>query len=114
MVTRESDMFIVIGSGMIAVGLVVVSVLAWLFRSSGTPRWLGSDLAAMLLCIPTTMLLGLGAGYVFIGLTHGLGLIEVAALIGCAAVLWGVRWVLRRHLPAPAAVVAGLEPPATP
>jgi hypothetical protein len=42
----------------------------------------------------------------------------VAALTGCAAVLWGVRWVLRRHLPAPVAVagggVGGLEPPATP
>jgi hypothetical protein len=28
-------------------------------------------------------------------------------------VLWGVRWMIRRHLPAPAAIgVAGLEPPA--
>lgn len=108
-------MYIVFGSAMIAVGLVLVSLLAWLFRSSGTPRWLGSDLAAMLLCLPVTGLVGLGAGYVFIGLTHGLGVVEVTALLGCAAVLVAVRWLIRRHLPTPDAVVAGgmtgLKPP---
>jgi heme A synthase len=108
----ENDMYIVIGSAMVAVGLVAVSVLAWLFRSQRTPRWLGSDLAAMLLCIPVTALIGLGAGYVLLGLSHGVGLIETTALIGCAAVLLTVRWLIRRHLPAPAAVGApGLEPP---
>ena len=108
----ENDMYIVIGSAMIAVGLVAVSFLAWLFRTQRTPRWLGSDLAAMLLCIPVTGLIGLGGGYVFLGLSHGVGFIEAAALIGCAAVLLAVRWMIRRHLPAPGAVaVAGLQPP---
>jgi hypothetical protein len=111
----ENDMYIVIGSAMIAVGLVLVSLLAWLFRSPGTPGWLASDLAAMLLCIPVTGLIGLGAGYVFIGLTHGLGVVEVTALLGCAAVLVAVRWLIRRHLPTPDAVIAGgmtgLKPP---
>ena len=97
-------MYIVAGSAMVALGLVGVSLLAWLFRSSRTPRWLSSDLAAMLLCIPVTALMGLGGGYVLIGLSHGIGIVEVAALLGCAAVLWGVRWVLRRHLPAPVVV----------
>jgi len=101
-------MYIVAGSAMVALGLVGVSLLAWLFRASGTPRWLGSDLAAMLLCIPVTALMGLGCGYVLIGLSHGLGLVEVAALVGCAAVLWGVRWVIRRHMPAP---LVSAEPP---
>lgn len=94
-------MDIVIGSAMVALGLVGASLLAWVFRSPGTPRWLSSDLAAMLLCIPLTGLIGLGAGHVFLGLSHGVGLVEAAALIACAAVLWGVRWTLRRHLPAP-------------
>lgn len=113
MVNREIDMYIVMGSGMVAVGLVLVSLLAWLFRSSGTPRWLGSDLVAMLLCLPVTMLMGLGGGYVFIGLSHGVGLVEMASLSGCAAVLLGVRWFIRRHMPRPAEVV-GLEPPIAP
>lgn len=94
-------MYIVIGSAMVAGGLIGVSFLAWMFRAARTPRWLGSDLSAMLLCIPVTALLGLGAGYVFTGLSHGVGLVEAAALLGCGAVLLGVRWVLRRHLPAP-------------
>ena len=108
-------MYIVAGSAMVALGLLGVSLLAWLFRSSRTPHWLGSDLAAMLLCIPVTGLMGLGGGYVFLGLTHGIGVVEVAALIGCAAVLLGVRWLIRRHMPGPAAVagsgVTGLKPP---
>jgi hypothetical protein len=108
-------MYIVAGSAMVAVGLIAVSLLAWLFRSRQTPRWLGSDLVAMLLCIPVTALMGLGGGYVFFGLSHGIGLIEMVALLGCAAVLSGVRWLIRRHMPGPAAVagtgVAGLEPP---
>jgi heme A synthase len=97
-------MYIVMGSAMLALGLIVASLLAWSFRSSGTPRWLSSDLAAMLLCIPVTALIGLGAGYVLFGLSHGIGLVEAVALIACAAVLWGVRWTLRRHLPAPVVV----------
>jgi hypothetical protein len=97
----EDDMYIVAGSLMVALGLVLVSVLAWLFRAARTPRWLGSDLAAMLLCIPVTALMGLGAGYMIFGLSHGIGLVEVAAVIGCAAVLWGVRRVIRQYLPAP-------------
>ena len=112
-------MYIVVGSAMVAVGLIGVSLLAWMFRASGTPHWLSSDLAAMLLCIPVTGLMGLGGGYVFIGLSHGIGLIEVAALLGCGAVLLGVRWVLRRHLPAPVMVgTAGVglsaAPPTSP
>jgi hypothetical protein len=97
-------MYIVAGSAMVALGFVGVSLLAWMFRAARTPRWLSSDLAAMLLCIPVTALMGLGGGYVFIGLSHGVGVVEAAALLGCAAVLWGVRWVLRRHLPAPEVV----------
>lgn len=112
-------MYIVFGSAMVAVGLVGVSFLAWMFRAARTPRWLSSDLAAMLLCIPATALMGLGGGYVFIGLSHGVGVVEAAALLGCAAVLWGVRWVLRRHLPAPVVVgTAGVgltaKPPRAP
>ena len=94
-------MYIVMGSAMVALGLIAASLLAWMFRSSTTPRWLSSDLAAMLLCIPVTGLIGLGAGYVFLGLSHGIGVVEAVALLACAAVLWGVRWTLRKHLPAP-------------
>jgi hypothetical protein len=97
-------MYIVEGSALVALGLVAVSLLALLFRSQRAPRWLASDLVAMLLCIPVTALIGLGSGYVFFGLTHGIGVVEVAALIGCAALLLGVRWTIRRHLPAPVVV----------
>lgn len=112
-------MYIVAGSAIVALGLIGVSLLAWLFRRSGTPRWLDSDLAAMLLCIPVTALIGLGSGYILIGLSHGIGVVQVVALSGCAAVLWGVRWVLRRHLPAPEVVgTAGVgltaKPPRSP
>jgi hypothetical protein len=115
----EDAMYIVMGSAMVAVGLIAASLLAWVFRSSTTPGWLSSDLAAMLLCIPVTALIGLGAGYVFFGLSHGIGAVEAAALIACAAVLWGVRWTLQRHLPAPVVVgTAGTglsaRPPRTP
>jgi hypothetical protein len=97
-------MHIVEGSVMIALGLVAVSFLAWLFRSGRAPRWLASDLAAMLLCIPVAVLIGLGGGHVVFGLTHGIGVVEVAALVGCAALLLGVRWMIRRYLPAPVVV----------
>jgi hypothetical protein len=103
-------MYIVMGSAMVALGLVLVSLLAWIFRSSGTPRWLSSDLVAMLLCIPVTALLGLGAGYVLLGLSHGVGVVEAVALIGCGAVLFAVRRLIRRHVPAP--IATGIEPPA--
>jgi hypothetical protein len=46
----------------------------------------------------------LGGGYVFFGLSHGIGVIEVVALLGCAAVLVGVRWLIRRHMPAPVVI----------
>jgi hypothetical protein len=97
-------MYIVTGSAMVALGLVGISLLAWLFRSSLTPRWLNSELAAMLLAIPVAVCIGWGAGYVLIGLSHGIGVLQVVALLGCAAVLFGVRWLLRRHLPAPEVV----------
>jgi hypothetical protein len=63
--------------------------------------------------------MGLGGGYVFIGLSHGVGVIKAAALLGCAAVLLGVRWFIRRYLPAPVVIGAagvGLtaKPPASP
>lgn len=108
-------MYIVTGSAMVAVGLVIVSLLALMFRSAATPRWLRSDLTAMLLALPAAGLLALGIGSIAVGLTHGVGLREAAALIGCAALLLGVRWLIRRHLPTPVAVsAAGLEPPASP
>jgi hypothetical protein len=100
----EDDMYIVIGSAMVALGLIVASLLAWVFRNPATPGWLRADLAAMLFCIPITALIGLGAGYVFLGLSHGIGAVEAAALAACVAVLWGVRRTLQRHLPAPVAV----------
>jgi hypothetical protein len=112
-------MYIVMGSAMLAAGVIAASLLAWVFRSSSTPGWLGSDLAAMLLCIPVTALIGMGAGYVFFGLSRGIGAVEAATLIACGAVLWGVRWMMRRHLPAPEVVgTAGVgltaKPPRAP
>lgn len=104
-------MYIIMGSGLIAAGLIVVSLLAWMFRSAGTPRWLASDLPANLLCIPVTIAMVLGAGFVFIGLTHGVGFAEAAALIGCAALLFMVRWFIRQVLPSPDALGdASLDP----
>jgi hypothetical protein len=97
-------MYIVMGSTLLALGVIAAGLLAWMFRSSATPGWLGSDLAAMLLAIPVAALIGMGAGYVLFGLSHGIGLVEAATLIACAAVLWGVRRVIRRHLPAPEVV----------
>jgi hypothetical protein len=112
-------MYIIMGGVLLALGVIAAGILAWMFRSSATPGWLSSDLAAMLLAIPVAALIGMGAGYLLFGLSHGIGLVEAATLIACAAVLWGVRWMMRRHLPAPEVVGtagAGLtaKPPRAP
>jgi hypothetical protein len=98
------------GSLLIALGILVTGLLALLFRHPRAPRWTRPELVAMLLVVPVSATLGLGLGYVLVGiyqLLHGLGNpVDLASLVvvALAAAAWWL--VISRRLRAYDAVQA--------
>jgi hypothetical protein len=102
-------MYVVVGGGLLAGGLLIVMLLTSLFARRQGPRWLNAELTAMLLCIPPTAMLGVGAAYVLIGLAGDHRPIDLAALIGWLAIGAGLLWMLRRRRAALVATVTATE-----
>jgi hypothetical protein len=93
----RNGMHVVVGGGLFAGGLLMVMVLASLFERKLGPRWLHAELTAMLLCIPTAAMLGLGVAYILVGLAGDHRPIDLAALAGWLAIGFGILWMLRRR-----------------
>jgi hypothetical protein len=100
-------MHVVVGGGLLAGGLFIVMLLTALFARKQGPRWLNAELTAMLLCIPPTAMLGVGAAYVVVGLAGEHRPIDLAALVAWLAIGSGILWTLRRRR---AALVAAATP----
>lgn len=112
-------MHVIIGGGLLVGGLLIVALLTYLFARADNPRWLNAELTAMLLSILPTALIGLGAGYTFIGLVGEHRPIDLAALVAWLAIGFGLIWLVRRRRAlliqaAEAATEAGVLPPAQP
>jgi hypothetical protein len=110
------------GSLLVGVGILLAGLLALLFRHPRAPRWCGPEMVAMLAVVPVTVVLGLGFGYILVGvhrLLSGAGeLYELAAPAGVALLVAGwvfrVRQGLRAYGAASAAAGAKVDPAATP
>ena len=100
-----------IGSVLAGVGVVLVALLALLFRHPRAPRWTTLELVAMLFAVPLTCLIGFGLGYVATGgfrLLHGIGNpVELFAPLAVAAVVVPLIPPIRRRLKAYAAITSG-------
>jgi hypothetical protein len=117
-------MHVVVGGGLLAGGLLVVLLLTALFARAQGRGWLDSDFAALVLTIPPTVMMGVGAAYVLVGLFGDHRPVDLLALVGWLAIGAGLIWVMRRRreaLAGAAAVaaedragVAPFEPPGPP
>jgi hypothetical protein len=70
------DNMLAFGSCLAGFGILVTALLALLFRNPNAPRWTRPELVAMLVCVPLTVMIGLGLGYT------GYGLLRLAAGTG--------------------------------
>lgn len=103
-----------IGSVLAGVGVLLMALLALLFRHPRAPRWTALELVAMLISVPVTCLIGFGLGYVATGgyrLLHGAGdAVELFAPLGVAAVVVPLIPPIRRRLKAYAVIASGPTP----
>jgi hypothetical protein len=90
-------MHVVIGGGLLAGGLLIVALLISLFARAEGRGWLNAELTAMLLTIPPTAMLGLGAAFIFVGLAGDHRPIDLVALLGWLAIGAGLIWLMRRR-----------------
>ena len=92
------------GSLLAGIGILLAGLLAVFVRHPRAPRWSKPEIVAMLAVVPVTVVLGVGCGYVLVGvyqLLHGAGeLYELAALLGVALVVAGSISRVRRRLQA--------------
>jgi hypothetical protein len=91
------EMHVILGGGLLVAGLLIVAGLTYLFARPQNPRWVDSELAAMLLTIPPTAMIGLGAGYTLMGLVGDHRPIDLAALVAWLAIGFGLIWLVRRR-----------------
>jgi hypothetical protein len=115
-------MHVVVGGGLLAGGLLIVLLLTALFARAQGRGWLDSDFAALVLTIPPTVMIGVGAAYVLVGLFGDHRPIDLLALVGWLAIGAGLIWVMRRRrealtgpgvvAPEGGAGIAPFEPPA--
>jgi hypothetical protein len=108
-----------LGSVLAGSGVILVALLALLFRHPRVPRWASSELLAMLLAVPVTALIGFGLGHVAYGgyrVLDGAGgsPLELAAPVAVLVVLALVIVPVRRQLKAWAAEGGPLAAPLLP
>jgi len=100
-----------LGCVLAGAGVLLVALLALLFRHPRAPHWTELEIVAMLMSVPVTGLIGFGLGYVLTGgywLLHGVGnALELLAPVGLALVLVPTILPLRRRLKSYAANTNG-------
>lgn len=91
-----------IGSVVAGTGLLLVGLLALLFRHPRAPRWTRPELVAMLMGVVATGMIGFGLGQILrgvYGVLHGSGEIAgIAVLVAVAAVVAIALIGIRRRL----------------
>ena len=101
------------GSVLAGTGVLLVALLALLCRHPRAPRWAGSELLAMMVSVPVTVMIGFGLGHVLHGgyqVLHGGGGVELFAPVAVAAALLLLIPPLRRRIRTYAATSAGPAP----
>jgi hypothetical protein len=100
-----------LGSVLAGIGVLLVALMALLFRHPRAPRWTSSEITAMLLAVPVTGLIGYGFGQAARG---GLRLlageepaIELLAPLAVIALLAVLILPIRRRIKVYAATGAG-------
>lgn len=92
-------MYAITGSTLTAGGLAAVMLLTLVLRHPRGPRWLQTELAASLLAVVVTGILGAGLGCLALVphevISHGADLVEVAAMGGSLVALLIVWQALR-------------------
>lgn len=86
-----------LGSALVASAILLTVLIAFLFRRPDPPRWTRPDLVAMLAGVPPTAVIGLGLGYMLIGLHRLISAPEVYDLAG-AVTVWALAALLWRSL----------------
>jgi hypothetical protein len=90
-------MNVVVGGGLLAGGLLIITILTALFHRKRGPRWLNADVTAMLLCIPPAIMVGVGAAFTLAGLAGDHRPVDLAALVAWLAIGFGLIWMQRRR-----------------
>jgi heme A synthase len=96
-----------LGSVLAGVGVLLVGLLALLFRNPRAPRWTRPEAVVFLTMVPVAGMIGFGFGYVLYGasaLLHGEGdrreLVALALVPVVVALIWhalGIRGRLRAY-----------------
>ena len=89
------DHMLAFGSCVAGAGLLITGLLAVLFRHPNAPKWTRPEIVAMLICVPVTVINGVGLGYTasgLFGLLKGAGdprdLVALAAMVLLVILLW--------------------------
>ena len=111
-----SDNVLAFGSCIAGFGILVIGMLALLFRNPNAPRWTRPEIVAMLVCVPVTAMTGLGLGYVAYGMSRlvkGTGdpreLLVLAGVLVVLTLLWRVLRI-RQRLKGYAIYAGGISP----
>jgi hypothetical protein len=110
------DHMLAFGSCIAGAGILVTGLLALLFRHPDAPRWTRPEIVAMLICVPVTVINGVGLGYVAFGLfglkngaSDSLDLVVLAAVVLVFVLLWrGLQ--IRQRLTDYALATGGTSP----
>jgi hypothetical protein len=101
-----------LGSCIAGAGILIVSLLALLFRHPNPPRWARPQIVPMLICLPITGMFAIGLAFTVVGLwqlVNGTGdpleLGVLAAVVICLALVWR-GFGIRRRLAAYASAAA--------
>jgi heme A synthase len=104
------------GSVVAGVGVLLVGLLALLFRNPRAPRWTRPELVAFLTMVPVTGMIGFGFGHVLYGgsaLLHGRGDVRELAVVALVPVVVALIWHvlgIKTRLRAYAEATAGKPP----
>ena len=114
MFTSDNNV-LALGSCSAGFGILMVGLLALLFRHPHAPRWTRPEMVAMLVCVPVTVAIGLGLGYTAYGvsrLANGTGdpceLLVLTAVLIVLALAWRALGI-RRRLKDYAAATGGIS-----